>query len=333
MKTIVKICIGISSVLLLLGMAFIGIGFLLGVTPAQLVYAGRYPGRFFARTEQNLEILDDFSNRVEDTLDDLDDNLNDPEPLSGLSGSNPAKGEEYYEFRDIQSLELELGLCELQVHAHDQDYIAVSADRTGNYFRCSQEGSALILTDNRPASTISDSMKQALVLDLTLPRQVYDSFDLELGAGNLMLNDLSADSVEIDNGAGNLTLNKLSCRELDLNCGAGELKAESLTASREADIELGTGTAVIAFFDGETLNLDCAVGSAEVTAAGSEQDYNYQLDGLGSIYVNHHLIGHGAVHNGSHHEDNDHLDVHNGAGRQINIQCALGTVDLNFTEE
>lgn len=341
MKPIVKICIGISSALLLLGVTAIGIGFLLGVTPAQLVYAGHYPGRFFTRSTQNLEVLDDV---LDDTFDDLDDALDDTfdglgdalddafddlEPVPGLSGSNPAQREEYYEFRDIQSLELELPLCELVVHVHDEDYIAVSADRGNNYFHCNQQGSTLNLTDNRPNSVKSNSMEQALYLDLYLPRQQFKDFELELGAGNLTLEYLSADTVELDNGAGNLTIRELSCKELDVDCGVGEFLAESLTASKEAEIDLGTGTATISYFDGNRLSLDCAVGNAEVTAAGREPDYNYRLDAPGSIYLNHHL----QEHHSSHHDEDDCLNVQNGASRQIDIQCALGTATLNFTEE
>lgn len=327
MKTITKICIAISSVLFLLGAVCIGIGFLMGVTPAQLVYAGRYPGRFFARFEQNPEIVDHYFDRLDDTLDDLD-------PVSGLRGSNSANREEYYEFRDIQNLELELGICELQVHAHEEDYIAVSADRVGSYFQCRQEGSTLVLTDDRPASTKLNSMEQALVLDLYLPRQIYESFDLELGAGNLTVDYLSADSVDLDNGAGTFIIQDLSCQELDVDCGVGEIQAESLTASQEAKIDLGTGTATIDHFDGDSLKLDCAVGSAEVTAAGREQDYNYQLEAaFGGLYLNHHLEEYTDGHHGSQHGDSDCLNIDNGAHRQIHIQCALGTATLNFTEE
>ena len=323
MKPLFKIGIALSAVLFLLGIAGVGVGIAMGVTPSQLVYAGHYPGRFSIRSPENWSW---------DGLSDLDD-LDDPD-MPSLQGGNPSGSEEYYEFLNIRSLDLALNLCELHVLSHEEDYVSVSADNVKNYFQCRQEGDTLVLTDNRKTSTKSGSMEQALYLDLYLPRQEYEEFELEMGAGNLTLDDLAADEVKIDNGAGSISIRKLSCRELDVDAGVGEFFAGSLEASEEADLDIGTGTAAISRFDGKALYLDCAVGSAEVTAVGREQDYNYRLEAsLGSMHINHQLQGREDFHSDSHYGDEDRLDIQNGAGQQIEILCALGTVQLNFTEE
>ncbi len=246
MKPLFKLGIAFSAVLFLLGIIGIGAGIAMGVTPSQLIYTGHYPGRFSVWSDGRLPDLDDL----------------DSDTLPSLLGNNPLGGEEYYEFTDIKSLELELGLCELRVLAHDEAYVAVSATNVKNYFQCRQEGDTLVLTDDRTVSVKSNSMKQSLHLDLYLPRQEYREFELDLGAGDFTLDDLTADAVEIDIGTGSISIGKLSCRELDIDSGIGEFFADFISASQEADLNIATGTAVISCFDGKALSLDCAVGNA-----------------------------------------------------------------------
>lgn len=331
MKPIVKICIALSAILFLLGIAGLGVGAAMGVTPSDLLYSGHFPGRFSLRSGPGLQITEELPNSLEELPDSISPDL--PAP----SGDNPSGSEEYYEFRDIQSFDLELGLCELRILSHEEDHIAVCADNTQDYFQCRQDGQTLVLTDSRPSSTKTDSMDDALRLDLYLPGQDYRELSVDLGTGKLTLEDLSADHVDIEHGIGTLTIGTLSCRELDVEAGIVEFRADSLLSSVEADIEVGTGTVTVARFDGKDLTLECGTGNAEVTAAGSEGDYNYTLNAaLGTICLDHHLQDCSAFgnHHGSHHgEDDDCLNIHHGADRNIHIQCALGNAELNFMEE
>lgn len=314
MKPIVKICIALSCVLFLLGAAGIAAGMAMGVTPSQLLRAAHAPGRFPLRMELDGDIREDISDGLPD--------------ISPLQGENPLGGEEYYEFRDIRNLELDLALCELHIRSHEEDYIAVCADNVRDYFHCSQQEDTLFLKDQRPGSLKSGSMDHALLLDLYLPEHQFDKFCLELGVGELTLDDLAADDVEIENGVGNISIQTLSCRELDLESGVGELQASSILASGEAGIELGTGNIIISDFDGPCLDLNCGMGNAEVTAAGRESDYNYQLEAaLGSICLNHHQE------HGGNHDGGGCLNIQHDADRDIHIVCAFGNAELNFTEE
>lgn len=312
MKIITKICFILSMALLLLGVAGIGVGALMGVTPSRLINEGRYPGRLCRLPKLEVDV---------------------PDSIPSLSGNNPTQSEEYYEFGDIENLELDLGLCELQFHTHSEDHIAVCADNTKDYFTCRQSKDTLILKDDRPTLTISDSMKNALILDIYLPEQEYDEIDIDMGAGNITLDLLSADSFKIDNGAGNVTMHTLTCEDLAVNTGVGELQADSLQVSDTADIEIGTGNITIAQFAGENLNLDCGVGNAQVTADGREEDYDYKVQsGIGSVCLNHQTQEYTGHHYGFHHEDSSCIESRKGVGRQLSIVCGMGTAELNFSE-
>lgn len=332
MKPILKICMIISSILFVAGIACIGIGIALGVTPAQLVYAGRYPGNPLIQPEQQptLEVLPE-PDMIQDEPADPPDSFKDPEPLSG---TNVSGAEEYYEFRDIRSLDLDLSLCKLNIRQHAEDYISVEADNVQNYFRCRQEGYTLCLEDERPSSTKSNSMKNALRLTLYLPDQTWKEIEAEIEVGEITLDTLTADEIEIDNGVGNITIGTIKGTDLSICTGVGELLADFIQADKEAEIEVGTGNITLSQFDGTSLELECGVGNATITAAGREQDYNYTLDaGLGSISLNHHQQSSHDHHEDSHDGWEHHMDIHHGADRQISINCGLGNASLNFTEE
>ncbi len=319
MKPIVKICLVLSGILFLLGIIGVGVGMAMGASPFRILYSEHFPGRFFLHPDSSLS-------EIADPLDDLGN-------ISPLSGNNPSKAEEYYEFQDIQNFQLDLELCRLQILSHEEDYVAVCADNVQNYFQCSQKDGLLLLTDRRPASTKSNSMDQALRLDLYLPEHLFDSFCLNLGVGDLTLDLLSAKDIEINHGVGTITIRSLSCQELDIETGVGELQAASIQSSEETNIDMGTGNVTLSSFDGRSLELNCGLGNAEVLAVGRETDYNYQLEAaLGSIYLNHQE----QKPNDSHHNsfyDGTSLDADHEADRDIRILCSFGNAQLNFTEE
>lgn len=346
MKPFVKLCIALSGILFILGLIGIGIGISMGATPEQLLSAGHFPSSLFRGHRTHLsvtpesdgilpEMAEDFSEAVEE-LNDAAGELQDaiPDELPELSGSNYTGGEEYYEFRDIDSLDMDFGLCELRLFQHTDEHIAVVADNTRNCFTCRQEGSRLILVDKRPSSTKSNSMDHALRLDLYLPEQEFKDISLELGCGSIELIRLSADTVDLDSGVGNISIGTLSCRSLEADTGVGEFTADSISASREADISLGTGSAVLTRYEGAALDLDCGLGNVTVNAAGRETDYDYCLEAaFGGISINHKQHDPLEDHHDFHHEDGSRLDVQHDAAQKIQIVCAFGTAELNFTEE
>ena len=274
---------------------------------------------------------------LEEVPGDLYDLQDSPEYLNEtetLQGTNVSGAEEYYEFQGIRELELDLSLCQLSICQHEQDFISVEAANVLNYFHCSQDGGTLVLKDDRPADTRQNSMDHALRLTLYLPEQTCRKVSVEMGAGEITLDSLTADEVEIDNGVGNITIGTLKGSDLSIDTGVGEFLADLIQTDGEADINVGTGNVILSQFDGNSLELECGVGNAEVTVTGSESDYNYTLDaGLGSICLNNQTQNSHEHPDDSHDGWGSHMNIHNGADRRISIDCGLGNASLNFMEE
>lgn len=318
MKAFTKFCLILSGVLILFGLAGIGIGLAMGVKPDQILDRTNYSDKF------------NFPKPITEKLREVDDDLSD---IPSLSGKPSEDADEYYEFDNtIDNLNFKLNFCDLKIYPHDEDFIALEAWNTGNTFRCDRDEHTLKLEDNRKKVTFQDSMDYALYLKLYLPKKLLNDVYIEVGVGNVTLEQLSAANAELNCGVGELTAGALSGEDIDLHLGIGTLNAD-LIAADECSIESGTGNIAIGKFDGADLDLNCGIGDASVTAVGKPTQYNYELNcTAGEIRLNRQLYT-----ADSHHEETHgigcHLDIDNHADRELSIQCGTGDLELNFTEE
>lgn len=82
-----------------------------------------------------------------------------------------------------------------------------------------------------------------------------------------------------------MTAGSLECTSLDVEAGAGEVCLYQVSAQK-ADVEIGMGTAVLQGSVSREVSVDCGMGTAELTLSGKETDYNYEIDcDLGIIEV------------------------------------------------
>lgn len=325
MKTFTKFCLILSGILIILGFSGIGISLAMGVRPSQLLDLADEPGKFHSK---KMEVIEE----IADSIDDIDEPDESDIPL--LSGNPSSDAEEYYEFDNrIDELDFELSLCDLEIDFHDEDFITLEAWNTGNTFQCVQKQYTLRLEDDRDRLLFQDSMDQALYLRLCLPKQTLKNVDFKIGAGNITLDQLSSENMDIQCGAGEMTVKNLSGGKIDIQIGVGELEADKITASESCTIESGTGNITLVQYDGARLDLNCGIGDISVTAAGKQTYYDYELEcTAGEILMNPH------VHESEHHHEEEedpgcHINIDNKAGRSIHMQCGLGNIELNFTEE
>ena len=111
---------------------------------------------------------------------------------------------------------------------------------------------------------------------------------------------------------------------MSVSLGAGTVYADSLKTSGTAELSAGTGEISVSSFAGADLDLECGIGSLELTVQGQETDYDYDLEcGMGEIQIGEESysgIARGA-------------SIDNGSGRLITAECGIGDIVLNFAEE
>lgn len=312
MKGFTKFCLILSGILVVLGLGGIGVSLAMGLTPSQLLDLAHFPGRFHT---------------------DMDSFIDDIGDISPLSGKNTNWGQEYYEFYDLSGLDFNLALCELDIKSHDKDYIILEAENAKDTFHCSTDSDVLVLEDDRSAPVTGRSMDNALRLKLYLPQKQMKDVNIIVGVGDVDIDRIDSESFILENGVGNLKIKSLETEQLSLSLGVADCRIESLSASKKCSIDAATCDLTLEYFEGPHLDLDCAAGDVSVTAKGRAKDYNYTLGcGAGDIHLNFPNPD-GSHSHGEHNGLGDHMDVNHHAEQTLNIDCALGDLELNFTEE
>ena len=283
--------------------------------------------------------IDDWSSDLEDRVDDWadgwehhwEDEWEHGGGHRGWSGSAagqlvPPSGENIDTFEDsfaagdVERLEMDLNYAILQITAGPEDGdIQLKGRNARSYFRSALEGGTLRLEDTRTHAQCQ--REQALELELVVPARQFREIELELGASDAYIERLHADSMRVDVGAGLLKADSLQAEELELDAGVGSGTVERLEAPGWAELDVGTGELTVKHFKGGSMNLDCGVGTLEVTAAGSEKDYNYTLDcGIGSIRLG----------SQSYSGLDRSASIDNGADKTITADCGIGMISLDF---
>lgn len=144
--------------------------------------------------------------------------------------------------------------------------------------------------------------------------------EIEIGGGKITLDGLNAEEVELSVGAGSVDLASLEAKEAELETGAGNLKVRNMDVS-ELVVDVGAGNADLEGKIAEKAEIDCGMGSMNLLLEGDESDYDYNLDcAVGKIEVGNNRFSGLA----------SERYISNGSGRLINIDCAVGTVKVDF---
>jgi DUF4097 and DUF4098 domain-containing protein YvlB len=176
---------------------------------------------------------------------------------------------------------------------------------------------------------------------LWLPEGVtYQDTYIEVGAGTVEIDELSAQNMTIKAGAGTVKADRLTADELHFEIGAGAVKAEYIQ-SEYLDTKVGAGSAKIEQIEVKDLDakadagsfhaegsltgnakLNCSVGNIELKLNGKAKDYNYTVScAIGSVHIG------SERYRGL---DGNIQTIDNGSDKQMDINCSVGTVKIKF---
>ncbi|MCP1102624.1 DUF4097 and DUF4098 domain-containing protein YvlB [Aequitasia blattaphilus] len=139
---------------------------------------------------------------------------------------------------------------------------------------------------------------------ITIPQKLQlDEVDLELGAGQLQVNNLSAKEIHLEVGAGEGKLEDFQGDYVTIKNGAGRVEATG-DATRNLDVETGVGEVVVG-------------------VKGDSTDYNYSVSsGIGEVRIGETSYG-GIGSDGN---------VSNNSDRDIKVECGVGKVAISFNQ-
>lgn len=201
---------------------------------------------------------------------------------------------------DIQELDIELRYGELVLRYSDEaDKIGVEV--SSDHVTVSQDaGDKKLKIQGKHASRLSGT--QNVVITYPAGKEFREA-EIELDAGTVELeDDFQAD-------------------ELDVKVAAGELSAYGAIQAKKSSWSVGAGSVCLDYLDSKKVELECDMGELEATLAGSETDYDYEVEcGMGEITIGDNSYG----------GISRKQKVDNHGARKLEAECGMGEIILNF---
>lgn len=322
MKKFMKGC-GITALILL------AVGFVLaavaGTIRGRTAISDVVEAATGGRVHLNLGNWWDFGNWWE-VLDDIGDSLGDvdyaiDESMEFNRSYDVLKGDvkKYSVGGNVKELDIEVGGCSLITKSSGDDSFYVEAQNIGK-FQCFVEGDTLYvksITSSRRWNQLKNSRITLYVPDGCS----FEEADIELGAGVLEFEELSAKQASLVVGAGQIKISRAKVHELEVNVGLGQIVLQDMDVA-ELEAEIGMGELEARGAITEKADISCSMGNVEMTIDGREEDFNYDLQGgMGNMDVG------GMKHSGLGFE----RSTNNGAAKKMTLECSMGNVSVRFT--
>ena len=180
----------------------------------------------------------------------------------------------------ITGLELELGAATLTIRTGDafrleSNLTQLTVQESDGVWKIRQKQTAIF------------SYANDAYCHLTMPADAaLDTVKLDTSAGKVDIDTLTAAVLDFDLGAGKFRAGSLTAtKEADIDGGAGQLVIEDVSL-HELDMDMGVGkTELTARLTGDC-SLDMGVGATELTLLGSREDYRLNIEkGVGRMTV------------------------------------------------
>jgi len=265
------------------------------------------------------EVIATAKDYVTQNIDKLDSGIRfDIETDMNFENSVPVlagEAHQIYSVNDVKNLEVEVGTCELIIGQSKDADIHVIVEGAGNYqgylsgdtlclklIRSSEIGATLSTNDGGINLNLDAA---ACRMELLLPQDfAFEDVTLSLGAGTVDATiPFKANDLEIELAAGEVTVSNLEVNQLSAEVGAG-----ALTLSGKIY---------------EAADLQCGMGDLALNLTGNKNDFNYDVEvAAGEVTIGNESFGGIA----------GEREIDNNASANIDIECAMGNVEVTFTE-
>lgn len=154
------------------------------------------------------------------------------------------------------------------------------------------------------------------VITITVNENMLDNLEIDHGAGKLSVDGINAYEFELEHGAGQVELNNVEFQKTSIDGGAGEIIIAS-SKLKDLDLDIGAGkTTIEAYIEGKS-EINCGVGSLNITLLGNQEDYQIKVSkGVGSIKVNN--------------ENQKNNQVFGNGRNTVELNGGVGSIDVNF---
>lgn len=257
---------------------------------------------------------ENFWNSVEEAEFDIDEYIVFNDSYEVMNGDV----EKFAIGSSIADLNLKVGGAAFRVKESDDNQYYVEAEDVSK-FQAYVEGECLYIKTLKSSVDGIDDSKVTLYVPAGVQLK---SLWAELGAGQIILENINAARQDITVGAGQITIKDMQAQTMTVEVGMGELVATDVTVDT-LNAEVGMGHMLLKGAINKEANIECAMGSVEVECQGEKDDFNYEIDGaLGEV-----VIG-----NRQYAGVTQEQKINNNASKDMKLECAMGSLVIDFED-
>ena len=224
------------------------------------------------------------------------------------------------EFQNLTAvrLDIELGGCELEIQPSENENVYITTENIGK-FQAYQEEKELKIKATRKAKEDTQSCKIILYLPVDY---AWEKISIEVGAGAVRIQKLTAAEIELEVGAGQILAEYLEAQEADLSVGAGEIRVDDMKILN-LNISVGMGNFAGAGVIEGKAQAECSMGNLSLRLAGAQTDYDYEIECV---------MGNISLGDKKYNKKVQEQTINNGTGRKISLECSMGNIEVTFAK-
>ena len=162
----------------------------------------------------------------------------------------------------FSKLDLEIAASNLYIKAEGEEF-KIETSKISKSTKIENKNGTLKVEDTKKIKFQQDSM----IIIYVPVGTVLEDIELEIGAGNVNISNLTASNAKIE-------------------CGAGQVIIDEANLTN-ADIDAGVGKLVYSGYMNSNSKVNCGIGEVEINLYGGEDRYTFDVEkGIGEIEIN-----------------------------------------------
>ena len=182
---------------------------------------------------------------------------------------------ESFSASDVKDLNMDIAWAELIIEPSEDNKIYVDAKNVPEGFGADVKNGTFRTYHSKKKIRLHNLVdfwkdeSEETTIKILLPKKEYNSFLLELGAGETTVSDVLCRKLNVDCGAGEVNLNNIKCSTGDFNCGAGEVNITDINCEGKFTIDGGAGE----------VNISGVLGGIDVDQGVGEFNFTGTING------------------------------------------------------
>lgn len=220
------------------------------------------------------------------------------------------EGVQYLE--GFSKLDLEIVASNLKIKAEGESY-RVEYSQVSESTKIGNNDGTLKITDDRKIITPTNGG----IITIYVPEgTALEEIELEMGAGNVNIENINSKKVDFSFGAGSVGVKNLVSANAKIECGAGQVIIEDSDLTN-TELDTGVGKLVFSGYMKGKSNVNCGIGEVDLILAGGADLYTIDADkGIGDIKINGNKVG-------------DESITGNGENK-VSIDGGIGSIEVNM---